>query len=643
MNSKEEIFNKAKKLHLSGNINGAKKLYLELIEIDRDNFLFQNLLGTTLLQLKKYDEAIKHFDISIKLNPSFAASFANKGIAHAEKKQYQEAISNYDKAINLKKNFYDAYLNKGIALKNIHKYKDALKYFEFCIKINHDDPKIYSNLGNLFLEQKSFKEALKAYDKAISLQGEFAEAYSNRGEANQQLGNFKQAIADYAKALKINNNLDYVHGKILHAKMHINDWKNFDDQIENLKTGIKNKKKIIPSFPLLALIDDPKLHKKVAIKHSKGEILNITHNRHKSKKIKLGYFSADFRSHPVLELMLDVFKNHDKSLFEIYGFYHYSQKDEMTNTASKYFDKFFYCADLSDNEIADLSRNNNIDIAIDLTGYTANGRNNIYCYDPAPIKINYLGYPGTMGSACYDYIIADEIVLPKSENKNFVENVIHLPECYLPNQAKIEKIDQIFFTKKDLGLPEDSLVFGSLHNNYKITPHIFNSWMKILKNTKNSILWLLQNNDLVAKNINLEAQKHGIEKNRIFFAKRVSSSHHIQRLKVIDLFLDTFPYNAHITAQQAIRMGVPVLTIKGRSFASRVASSILNSVNLQELITTNINSYTNLAIEIANNKKKLKKLKDHLSQPKIIKKLNDTKKFTKDFEKIFIQLSKKLL
>ena len=609
MKSNNNFFDEAKKLHLKGNINEANKLYSKLIYEKKNDFLYLYLFGTTFLQLKKYEQAIKYLTLSINISSNLADSFNNRGIAYAEIKKFELAINDYSEAIKLKKNNFDAYLNKAIALKNIKKTEEAVKYFNISIKLKPNDPKNYHNLGNLYFE-------LNRYDKA-------SEAYKF--------------------AIKLNKNLDKVCGLLLHTNMHLNDWNNFSSLIEKIKVSIQNNEKIIRPFPLLSLIDDPLLHKKVAIRHSKGEILNITHNKHKSKKIKLGYFSADFRSHPVLELMLDVFKNHDKSLFEIYGFYHYSQKDEMTNTASKYFDKFFYCANLSDNEIADLSRNNNIDIAIDLTGYTANGRNNIYCYDPAPIKINYLGYPGTMGSTCYDYIIADEIVLPKSENKNYIENIIHLPECYQPNQAKIEEIDKIFFTKKDLGLPEDSLVFGSLNNNYKITPHIFNSWMKILKNTKNSVLWLFQSNDSATKNINLEAQKHGIEKNRIFFAKRVSSSNHIQRLKVIDLFLDTFPYNAHTTAKQAIRMGVPVLTIKGRSFASRVASSILNSVNLQELITTNINSYTDLAIEIANNKKKLKRLKDHLSQPKVIKKLNDTKKFTKDFEKIFIQLSKKLL
>ena len=643
MNSKEEIFNKAKKLHVSGNINDAKKLYLELIKIDGDNFLFQNLLGTTLLQLKKYDEAIKHFDISIKLNPNFAASFGNKGIAHAEKGQYQEAINNYDKAINLKEKNFDAYLNKGIALKNIYKYNDALKHYDFCIKVNPRNPRIYINLGNLFLKQKNFKEALKFYDRAISLRDEFAEAYYNRGETNQQIRNYKQAIKDYAKALKINNNLDYIQGKFLHAKMHINDWENFDEQIENLKAGIKNNKKIILPFPLLALIDDPKMHKDVAEKHSKETFpffLNDEIIRPKLKdKINVGYFSADFINHATLHLMSDVFKNHNKSEFKISGFNYGLKKDKMTHKVSKYFNNFFDCKNLSDEEIANLSQKNNIHIAVDLKGYTLDSRTGIFHNNPAPIKINYLGYPGTMGAKCYNYIIADKIVLPQKEIKNFTEEILYLPNCYQSNQLKID-ISQKNLTKEEIGLPEKNFVFGCLNNGYKITPLIFNSWMNILKKSEKSILWLLEVNDEGKKNLAKESSKRGVDPNRIIFAKKLPVEDHLERIKFIDLFLDTFPYNAHTTASEVIRMGVPIVTLKGSTFASRVSSSILKNVGLEELIVNNIDDYTSLAIKIAKDKKKLWDLKNHLAIKNNTKKLFDSKKFTENLEEIYKNIIK---
>ena len=495
MNSKEEIFNKAKKFHMSGNIIGAKKLYLELISMDKDNFLFQNLLGTTLLQLKKYDEAIKHLDISIKLNPNYAESFGNKGIAHAEKRQYQEAINNYDKAINLKKNFYSAYLNKGIALKNTQKYKDAIRYFEFCMKINPGDPKIFSNLGNLFIKQKKFNEALEAFDKAISLENKFAEAYNNRAGANEQLGNYKQAIVDYEKALKINNNLDYVRGRILHAKMRINDWENFDAQVESLKREIKNDKKIISPFPLLSLIDDPELHKLVAEQHSQN-IFKNPYNKNKNKnknkvknKIKIAYFSAEFHQHPVLQLMMDVYKNHNKNKFEIYGFSHDPEGENIyRNEAKGYFDKFIDITKMNDDVVVKLCREMEIDIAINLTGHTEDARGKIFALRVAPIQINFLGFPGTLGLTSMDYILSDETIIPKDKKNNYTEDVLYLP-FYQPNPSNII-LSKKKFEKEDFNLPKNSFVFCCFNNNYKITPQIFQSWMKILNQVEGGILWL---------------------------------------------------------------------------------------------------------------------------------------------------------
>jgi len=644
MNSKEEIFDKAKKFHMSGNIIGAKKLYLELIEVDKDNFLFQNLLGTALLQLKKYDEAIKHLDISIKLNPNYAESFGNKGIAHAEKRQYQKAINNYDKAINLKKNFYSAYLNKGIALKNTQKYKDAIRYFEFCIKINPGDPKIFSNLGNLFIKQKKFNEALKAFDKAISLENKFAEAYNNRAGANEQLGNYKQAIVDYEKALKINNNLDYVRGKILHAKMCINDWEDFDVQIESLKREIKNDKKIILPFPLLSLIDDPELHKLVAEQHSHNIFKNsYSENKNKNKvknKIKIGYFSAEFHQHPVLQLMMDVYKNHNKNKFGVYGFSHDPEgENNYRNEAKGYFDKFIDITKMNDDDVVKLCRKMEIDIAINLTGHTYNARDDIFYHHVAPIQINYLGYPGTLGSKIYDYIIADKIILPKKFEKNYLEKVLHLPNCYQPNQNNRE-ISKKNFRKEDFNLPKDSFVFGCFNNSYKITPNIFNCWMRILKKSANSVLWLLQSNNIGRENLKKESIKNGVDSKRIIFTDRVSVEEHLRRIGLIDLFLDTYPYNAHTTAGEAIKMGVPILTLIGESFASRVVSSLLKNVGLEELIVNNINDYTEVAIKIARDKKKLQTLKNHLSKADNTKKLFNSEKFTKDLEEIYKKISK---
>ena len=640
MNSLENTFNEARKLHISGKIQQAQVLYKKILKIKNDNFLIFNLYATTFLQLKKFDKAIENFSKSINLNPNFSDNFNNRGIAFAEIKNYKMAISDYDKAIKLNKNSFNPYLNKAIALKNYKKFNEAISCFNICIKINPSDPKIYNNLGNLYAKIDNLEQAIKAYNKAVNLKKDFEIAYSNRGDIRLKQKKYELALKDYSNALKINSKLDHVYGKYINTEMKINKWDDFDKHLKNLREHVNlNKGKLNP-FDLLSLIDDPKLHKKAAAQYSRIKCSKNFKKLNKirtNEKIKIGYFSADFKSHAVLYLMFDVFRNHDKKKFEIFGFNHSKHKTKLTNEISKYFDQFYDCSNLSDKEIASLSRKNNINIAINLTGYTSDSRDGIYQYDPAPIKVNYLGYPGTMGSDCYNYIIADKTVIPNEKVEDFFEEVIYLPECYQPNQAKIN-LSNINLSKKDFGLPENSFVFGCLNNNYKITPYIFKSWMEILKNTENSVLWLLINEDLAKKNIEKEAEKLGVSKNRIFYAERLQSKQHLKRFKYIDLFLDTFPYNAHTTAKEAIKMGVPIITMIGNSFASRVASSILTSVGLKQLITRNIEEYTKLAIEMRKDKNKLKNIKNYLKKNEMVKKIHDYEKFTKDLEKTYTKM-----
>ena len=642
MNSTQERFEKAKNLHLMGHYKDAQKIYMELLKKNKDNFVLHNLIGTTFLQLKLYDSAIDHLDISIKLNPNFADSYNNRGIIFAEKNEFIIAINNYNKAISLKKKFFSAYLNKAIALKNIKRFHESVENFKECVNINPKEAKIYINLGNLFILLKKYSEAKDAYDRAIILDNKLAEAYYNRGELFQlYLKDFKLAIKDYEEALKINKNLDFVYGKLIHAKMQINDWENFDQNLKILRKKIINNEKVISPFPLLSLIDEPDLHKRVAIQHSQNIYKNET-KKNKTKiniknKIKIGYFSARLHDSPTLHLMFDVFKNHNKSEFEIYGFSHGDTDDKWTKKIKKYFKKFHNISNLSTHEVLDITKKINLDVAINLTGHTLHARDDIFFYRTAPIQINYLGYPGTLGSEVYDYIIADKIILPKSAQKDYLEKIIYLPNCYQPNQ-KIRDISKKNFKKEDFGIPKNSFVLGCFNNSYKITPIFFNCWMRILAKTNNSILWLLQNDLEGRKNILKEASKNGIATERIIFAERVSVEEHLKRIGLIDLFLDTCPYNAHTTATEAIRMGVPVLTLKGKSFASRVASSILVNANLQTLITSSLSEYEKKAIDLINNNK-ISNLKKHLSNYKNINKLFDSRTFTQDLEKIYKKIT----
>ncbi len=306
-----------------------------------------------------------------------------------------------------------------------------------------------------------------------------------------------------------------------------------------------------------------------------------------------------------MHLILDIFKNHNKSEFKVYGLSIGTKKDEWTSKVKKYFDKFIDISKMSDSEINVLSKNLKLDIAINLSGHTLNSRNNIFFNRVAPKQVNYLGYPGTMGTKCFDYIIADEIVIPEKNKKYFSEEVMYLPNCYQANQEKIE-ISYKKMSKKDFNLPEDKFIFGCLNSAYKITPKIFKSWMNILRECESSVLWLLQEQKLGRQNLWKEAEILGINKKRIVFTETLPLLEHYKRFGFIDLFLDTFPYNAHTTASECIRAGVPILTLKGNSFASRVASSILTNVGLEKLITFNFKDYEKKAISLAKNKREIK-------------------------------------
>jgi len=334
---------------------------------------------------------------------------------------------------------------------------------------------------------------------------------------------------------------------------------------------------------------------------------------------------------------MDIFKNHNKSKFDIYAFSFGPEKDEMTEEVKNYFTKFIDIRKKSDEEVAKLCREIGVDIAIDLCGYTAWNRAEIFSYHAAPIQINYLGYPGTMGAEFIDYIIADKIIIPDQDKINYSEKVIYLPNCYQPN-IKNKNVSKKDFKRIDFGLPNKSFIFCNFNSNHKITPEIFDLWMNILKKIPNSVLWLLKSNTLASKNLWKEAKKRNIEKNRIIFAEHLPKDEHLERIKLADLFLDTFPYNAHTTASDAIRMGIPIITLMGKSFASRVSASILNQVNLKELVTTNKDDFQNLAIKLAKDKKKMKKVKDDLKISLSKSTLFDSVKFTKDIENLFLKL-----
>ena len=650
MKTDQEIFNNAKQLHQSGKIKEAQKLYIKIIESNKNNYQLFFLLGTSFLQIDKYNEAINYLNSSINLNPNFPNTFNNRGIALAEIKKYLDAINDYNQALKLKPNFFDAILNKGVALKNIKQFDEAIDCFELGIKLNPKNSEIYNNLGNVFKEQFLYEKAITCYKASIKLNQNYANPYNNLGIIFQAQHKFKDAKINYSKALSLDDNLENLLGNNFYNNQYICNWDKYDEELVKIKKSIISKKNIIDPFVFLGISDNATLHKLNAEtlidkKFNNPNTIFKKTNLRKNNKIKIGYFSAEFHRHPVLFLMTDIYKNHDKSSFEIFAFSHgpsNKEKNPWRDLIKPYFDDFYDISKKSTNEVVKLSRDLEIDIAINLTGLTENHRTDIFMQRVAPIQINYLGYPGTMGTNSIDYIIADKIIIPEELKKNYSEDILYLPNCYQPNVKNLftdkRKVIKKFY-RSNFGLPENDFVFCSFNSNYKITPFIFNAWMNILNKVKKSVLWIYVYNELARQNLILEAKKRGVDPKRIIFADKFSIiEDHLQRIKLADIFLDTFPYNAHTSASDSVRMGLPLITMMGNSFASRVAASILSSVNMSELVTKNITEYENLAIELGNNKLKFAEIKKNMN--KNIKKslLFDSIKLTKNLENIYKEL-----
>ena len=358
----------------------------------------------------------------------------------------------------------------------------------------------------------------------------------------------------------------------------------------------------------------------------------------KEQKIRVGYYSADFHNHATGYLMAELIELHDHHRFECIGIsFGPKHHDQMQLRLEQSFDQFIDASAMSDIQIAQLSRELKIDIAVDLKGFTQHCRTGIFAYRAAPIQVNYLGYPGTMAAEYMDYLIADKVLIPEQSQGAYSEKIVYLPHSYQVNDRQRVISDKVF-TRAELGLPEQGFVFCCFNNNFKILPAMFESWMRILKAVEGSVLWLYQDNEGAVDNLKKEAKARGVDPDRIIFAKRLPLEEHLARHRQADLFIDAFPYNAHTTASDALWAGLPVLTLMGQSFAGRVAASLLTAIGLPELITTTPAAYEALAIELAKSPEKLTALKQKLSNNRLTTPLFNTPQFTQDLERAYVQM-----
>jgi predicted O-linked N-acetylglucosamine transferase (SPINDLY family) len=573
--------------------------------------------GNALKELNRLDEALESYDKAITIKCDYADAFNNRGNALKELNRLDEALESYDKAITIKPDYADAFINRGNALKELNRLDDALKSFDKAIAINPDSAESFYNRGNALKELNRLDEALKSFDKAIAINPGSLDALYNRGNALQDLQRLDDALESYDKAIALEPDADFLFGKKLHVQMHLCDWSELSNQLHLLESDIIKLSKVIEPFPLLGIIDNPELQFRASTIYAGAEYPTLHvgadfTQRVPDGKIRVGYYSADFRNHVVSELIVELFELHNSDRFEVYGFsFGPSSNDEMRQRISNALFRFIDVSMKSDTEVAQISRSLGIDIAIDLGGFTKDSRAGIFSVRSAPIQVNYLGYPGTIGASYMDYIVADKTLIPQDSQRYYSEKIVYLPHSFQVNDSK-RKISDKVFTRQDLGLPDSGFVFCCFNNNYKILPQTFDSWMRLLKSVNGSVLWLYVEQATAKKNLQKEAEVRGVDPNRLVFATRMNGEDHLARHRVADLFLDTLPFNAGATASTALWSGLPILTLIGKSFTARYAASLLNAMNLSELVTETQDQYEARAIELANDPAKLAQIKTKL-------------------------------
>jgi protein O-GlcNAc transferase len=599
--------------------------------------------GNLLSELKRYDESIVAFGKALSLNPRLGNAWLGCGNVFRNLKRQDEAFAAYDKALALKPDLEGAWLGRGNVFYDLKRYDEAFAAYDKALALKPDLASAWLGRGNLFYDLKRYDEAFAAYDKALALKPDLESAWLGRGNVFYDLKRYDEAFAAYDKAFALEPDLISAEGARLNTKMHICDWTNFDAECAHLIASLRRGRTNTNPFTFLgipALADDQlrcaELWVEKMYRASQTPILRSERSRH--DRIRIAYVSADFHDHATSHLMAGMFELHDRSRFEITAISTGPEDDsEIQRRLRCSFEHFIDARALSDLEIASHIRDAEIDILIDLKGFTQDSRTNVFALRPAPIQVSYLGYPGTMGASFIDYIIADQLVIPDEGRKFYSEKIVVLPNTYQVNDRQ-RVISDKAFTRADIGLPSQGFVYCCFNNKYKITPYVFDRWMRILKQVDDSVLWLLEDNASSVCNLKNEANARGVNSDRLVFAKRMLPSEHLARHKLADLFLDTLPYNAHTTASDALWAGLPVLTCLGETFAGRVAASLLNAIGLSELITTTFESYERMAVDLATHPGKLATIKRKLSENRCTTPLFDTKLFTKHMETAYTKV-----
>jgi protein O-GlcNAc transferase len=599
--------------------------------------------GNSLAALKRFDEALIQYNRAIALKPNNAEVFNNRGGVLQELKQYEAALKDFDKAISLKPDYAEAFNNLGLALAAMRRFDAAMASYDRAIALKPDYFGAFNNRGATLLELKRFHLALRDLDKSIEIAPNFGNAYCNRADALKRLDRWEDALADYNRGIALGADHQNLPAVRLHTAMHLCLWAGFAQETADLLSSITKGGCAPTPFSILPIPSTPSQQRKCAELFVADQWPAVAPTlwqgeRYAHDRIRIAYLSADLHDHATAHLAAGLFEHHDRSRFDVIALsFGPAQDSPMRRRLQQAFEHFIDVRAQSDEAIAEFVRRAEIDIAVDLKGFTQDCRPRIFAKRPAPVQVSYLGYPGTMGASYIDYLIADRFVIPADQQAAYSEKIVYLPDCYQINDTR-RKISEAIPSRTEAGLPAQGFVFCCFNNNYKITPDVFDIWMRLLGSVEGSVLWLLEGNPSAPKNLRREAEQRGIAPDRLIFAARAKTEDHLARHRLADLFLDTYYCNAHTTASDALWAGLPLLTCAGATFASRVAGSLLHAVGLEELVTHSLEEYEALALKLARDPPLLASVRQKLARQRLTCPLFDTQRLTRHLETAYITL-----
>ncbi len=513
---------------------------------------------------------------------------------------------------------------------------DAERILEEVRKIDPDNVELKYNYANLYLHRKRLDQAVVPLLDVLAKNPNDSMAYSNLGAIMNKWKDYPAANKFFEKALKCDPKNTVAAARLVHNSMMLSDWSNWERLKELKKLFYKKVSSMDPGL-FLPMLDDPALQRIKSEAYIEGLVGRYPQNRPAPRlrgegdKIRLGYYSSDFHKHATMWLMIRMLELHDRDKFEIFIYDYSTTFDEMSEKVRAVADHYHVVRNTADEDVAALSREHGIDIAIDLKGFTSGHRTQIVLKNPAPVNVSYIGYPGTIGSKDLDYIVADEVMIPMSLRKHYSEKIIYMPDCYqVTNDAREMSSD--IPSRQELGLPENAFVFCSFNSHYKVTPVEFEIWTRLVKQVEGSVLWMWCSEEAAKENLKATFEKSGLSPDRLIFAESVAQEEHLARMTQADLFLDTFAVCAHTTASDAMWAGLPLVTMEGKQFAARVASSVLHTMGLPELVTRRKDDYENVALELAQNPEKLSDIRAKIAQQRETSPMFDTERFTRNWE-----------